>query len=71
DGQMPELLCMNFLSECRTGEVRLSEEHSDFVWASRDDIAEGRVSTLDENGFGYQPGDILRAFLRYASLPPR
>ena len=62
DGKKPELLCINFTAECEGDDVRLSEEHSDFVWASREDIASGRITTLDEHGFGYQPRDILRAF---------
>jgi len=67
DGQRPELLCMNFLAESTSGDVWLSEEHSDFVWVSRADIAGARVSTLDENDCGYQPRDILRAFDLYAA----
>lgn len=67
DGKRPELLCMNFLAESKDGDVRLSEEHSDFVWASRDDIEHRRVITLDEDGFGYQPKDVLRAFDLYAA----
>ncbi len=65
DGYKPALLCINFLARDLGGAVRLSDEHSDFVWASRDDIADKRVLTLTADGFGYQPADILDAFDRF------
>lgn len=68
DGVQPTLLCINFLAETMTNEVRLSNEHSDFVWASRDDIMARRVITLTPEGFGYQPSDILDSMDRYDKL---
>jgi 8-oxo-dGTP diphosphatase len=67
DGEQPELLCINFLAECARDNVQLSNEHSHFLWASRDDIASGRVATLNESGHGYRPEDILESFDRYCA----
>lgn len=65
DGAKPELLCMNFLAESAEEDVRLSDEHSASVWASRADIESGTIQTLDEKGYGYRPEDILLAFDLY------
>ncbi|RPH93064.1 NUDIX hydrolase [candidate division KSB1 bacterium] len=68
DGRQPTLLCVNYLAEAANSAVVLSEEHSDFMWASREDIASRRVVTLTDDGFGYQPSDILESFDRYEKL---
>jgi 8-oxo-dGTP diphosphatase len=68
DGRMPELLCINYLAESEGSQVRLSEEHSGFVWASREEIASGAVVTLNEEGYGYKPQDILRSFDLHSRL---
>lgn len=65
DGLAPALLCMNFIAETADDAVRLSAEHSAFVWAKRAEIETGAVNTLDAGGFGYQPRDILAAFDAY------
>lgn len=65
DGAAPALLCMNFIAVTDGTDVLLSDEHSEFVWASREDIAIGRVPTLNADGYGYRPRDILAAFDEY------
>jgi ADP-ribose pyrophosphatase YjhB (NUDIX family) len=59
------ILCVNFLAEAATDEVKLSPEHSESVWVTREDIATGRVATLDQDGRGYRPEDLLEAFDGY------
>jgi 8-oxo-dGTP diphosphatase len=61
------LLCINYLAIAELGEPRLSDEHSEYVWASRSDLTNGRVRTQDENGRGYQAASVLDAFDRYES----
>ena len=68
DGEKPALLCINFLAEWQNGDVHLSEEHSEFVWASCEDIRSGNVKTVDQDGFGYTTDDILDAFARFESF---
>jgi 8-oxo-dGTP diphosphatase len=68
DGIKPALLCLNFIAETDEAEVRISEEHSDYRWISRDDLMTGRVATLDREGYGYRLADILAAFDRYTEL---
>ena len=67
----PPLLGIDYLAECDNDEVTLSEEHHGYVWATREDIAERRVRTLDERNYGYQPKYILDSFDLYARLKDR
>ncbi len=63
----PQLLCINYVAESGEGDVRLSDEHTDFVWASREDILTNKVQTRNE-GYGYRPEGILEAFEMFARL---
>lgn len=58
----PPLLGIDYLARCTHGDVRLSAEHSAVVWASREDIAAGRIETLTADGYGYNASDLLTAF---------
>jgi 8-oxo-dGTP diphosphatase len=62
------MLAINYIAEPRSGELRLSDEHSEFLWVTRAEIESGEIQTTDEKGQGYQPKDILDAFDRYAKL---
>lgn len=59
------ILCVNFLAEAGSDKVALSPEHSEFRWVTREEIATGRVTTLDQDGRGYRPESLLEAFDRY------
>ncbi len=61
----PPVLSIDFVARAVSGEVNLSEEHSEFVWAEASQISGGQIITLDENGLGYNPDDIIRAFELY------
>ncbi len=65
DGVQAPLLCINYLAEADRLDVRLSEEHSEYMWVSREQIASGKVQTLTASGHGYQPRDIMHAFDLY------
>ncbi|MBI5059783.1 NUDIX hydrolase [candidate division KSB1 bacterium] len=60
----PLLLCINYLARSRTQAVRLSEEHTAFVWAGRAEIEAGTVSIRDDRGHGYALACVLQAFER-------
>ncbi len=64
DGAEP-LLCINYLAICTHGEPRLSDEHSEFCWATRAQVRSGDVRTQDEHGHGYRAESLLEAFDRY------
>lgn len=66
DGVQPPLLCINYLAETDDHNVRVSAEHFEFVWVSREQIASGDIQTLTASGHGYQPHDILSAFDVYS-----
>jgi len=59
------ILCINYLATSDMGEPRLSNEHSEFVWATRLDIETGKVRTQDEHGHGYRAYSFLDAFDKY------
>lgn len=59
------LLCINYLARSDEGEPRLSAEHSEYCWATREEIVAGRVRTQNEHGHGYRPESILEAFERF------
>ncbi len=59
------LLCINYLARSESGEPVLSREHSEWIWASREEIASGDVLTQDERGFGYLSESLLEVFDRY------
>ena len=62
------LIAINYLAEPESGALRLSVEHSEYLWVTREEIASGTIPTTDAQGRGYQPQDILDAFERYAKL---
>jgi 8-oxo-dGTP diphosphatase len=65
-GQITEdselLLAVNYIAHPLTHALKLSEEHSEFIWADRERIASGEIATTDENGHGYRSEDLLKAF---------
>jgi ADP-ribose pyrophosphatase YjhB (NUDIX family) len=67
DGAQPPLLCLNFVAGSDRGDVRLSGEHSAFMWVTRERIERGNVVTLDAAGHGYQHRDIVSAFDHFAA----
>jgi 8-oxo-dGTP diphosphatase len=58
----PALLCINYLTRTTSEDVRLSNEHTDFVWTSRAELSSGAVKTRDEHGHGYRLDYLLQAF---------
>ncbi len=64
EGTSP-LLCINYLATSDRDEPSLSEEHSDFVWATRTSLERGQVPTQDARGHGYRVDRMLDAFDRY------
>ena len=68
DGVQPELLCINFVAEAAEDSVQLSAEHSEFVWAMRQQIESGEIQTLSPEGHGYRPEHTLQAFRLYDVL---
>jgi ADP-ribose pyrophosphatase YjhB (NUDIX family) len=64
DGLQPPLLCVNFVAEADEGEVRLSEEHTEYRWVTRSQIEDGEIDTVTASGLGYRPEGILDAFDR-------
>jgi 8-oxo-dGTP diphosphatase len=71
DGRNPPLIGIDYLADCEADTVTLSGEHTDYVWASREDLASGLVPTLTLEGYGYQPQYILEAFDLYERLRSR
>lgn len=59
------LLCINYFAEYDHGEPRLSSEHSDYVWASKQEIVSGHIHTQDAHGHGYRAQSFLEAFEKY------
>ncbi len=59
------LLCINYIATSVAGEPRLSSEHSEYLWVTRNDLETGKVRTQDESGHGYQKESFLDAFDRY------
>ncbi|MCB9367038.1 MAG: NUDIX domain-containing protein [Calditrichaeota bacterium] len=60
------LLCINFLARSSEGNPVLSDEHTDYVWATRESLRTGETVTQDQDGFGYRAASILDAFDRHA-----
>jgi len=56
------LLAINYLATTDHGEVRLSDEHTDYVWVTREQLANGEIDTRDCVGDGYHRDDLLDAF---------
>lgn len=56
------LLCINYIGLASGTRIALSSEHTDFVWASRQEIADGHIDTVDHAGIGYQRRELLHAF---------
>jgi 8-oxo-dGTP diphosphatase len=67
DGFAP-LLCINYLAESDTPDVRMNDEHSEFAWVTREEIASGGMKTLSLDHRGYQPSDLLLAFDLFARV---
>lgn len=59
------ILCINYLATSNAGEPCLSNEHSAFVWATKDEIESGHVRTQDEYGHGYRAHSFSEAFEKY------
>lgn len=59
------LLCINYVAVSETDHVVLSDEHTEFVWVTSEELAAERVHTNDENGHGYRPRELLNAFHLY------
>jgi 8-oxo-dGTP pyrophosphatase MutT (NUDIX family) len=68
DGVQSPLLCINFVAESSIPDVRLSAEHAEFVWVTQQQISSGEILTLNAEGYGYQPKDILNAFKMHEIL---
>lgn len=66
----PRLLCINYLARSPSGDVRMNHEHTDCGWFDRRQIESGALTTLDENGNGYRPEEILCAFDLFDRLRP-
>jgi 8-oxo-dGTP diphosphatase len=62
------LLAVNYIAHPQTRGLRLSDEHSEFVWAEREQIESGEISTTDGQGYGYRREDLLEAFDLHAKL---
>jgi len=63
----PLYIGLDFIARAKTKEVKLSDEHIDFVWATWHDIESGVVRT-EENGYGYAKKDIRKAFELFEKL---
>ncbi len=63
----PYILSIDFLAVAQTTDVKLSAEHSDYLWAEENDIRNGNIIT-QSSGYGYDPENILRAFTRFKKL---
>lgn len=59
------LLCINYIAVTNSGDPRLSDEHSESIWVTRDDLESGKVRTQDDSGHGYRTESFLDAFERY------
>ncbi len=66
----PPLLCINYIASSESDVVTLSEEHTEFVWADRDQLRSGSPPTRDSEGNGYKVEQLLSAFDLYARLRP-
>ncbi|MBU0692826.1 NUDIX hydrolase [bacterium] len=66
--QAEPLIAINYLAAAGSSDIRLSDEHSEYLWVTREEIAAGKIQTTDDKGRGYQPKDILDAFDRYNRL---
>jgi len=64
----PPLLGIDFVAESLAGDVILSDEHHEFMWATRADVQNGVMRLLDDKLYGYAPEYILRAFDLYERL---
>lgn len=56
------LLCINFLATSERGDPRLSDEHTEWQWVGRAELADGSFRTQDEHGNGYRAASLLDAF---------
>lgn len=63
----PYILSIDFLAIAETTEIKLSAEHSDYLWAEENDIRNGNIITRS-CGYGYDPETILKAFTRFKEL---
>jgi 8-oxo-dGTP diphosphatase len=64
DGQ-PPMLGIDYFARTDTDDVILSDEHTGYLWATREDIRLGRVVTLEKWEFGYRPEALIEAFDLY------
>jgi 8-oxo-dGTP diphosphatase len=67
---VPPILGIDFIAVSASEEVTLSNEHRDFIWATREDVAGGTLRMLDEKNYGYAPEYVLKAFDLYGRLKP-
>lgn len=61
----PPLLALDHVARRTGGRVRLSEEHRDYQWVTRQQIESGEVVTVNEKGQGYIKSELLKAFDLY------
>jgi len=61
----PPVLGIDFVGRALSTDIKLSDEHSEFVWAEASQITAGEIPTVDQNGSGYAVPDIIRAFELY------
>jgi len=64
----PPVISLDFIAHALDSDVKLSDEHSDFIWATRDQIEKNVIITIDKDGFGYDTKHILDAFDVYLKL---
>ncbi len=64
----PPVLSLDFIARALDGDIKLSDEHNDFIWATREQIEKDEIMTIDKDGFGYDTEHILKAFDVYLKL---
>ena len=58
----PVFLSIDFIAIALSTDVVLSDEHCDFIWATREQVESQEIATITDDGFGYAPESILKAF---------
>lgn len=64
----PPFIGIDFIAKAKSYDVLLSDEHKDFIWATKYQIEHEKITTI-ENEFGYKKETILKAFEIYAKFP--
>jgi 8-oxo-dGTP diphosphatase len=63
----PDVITIDFIATAKTTGVKISDEHSDYAWATFEEVVSQKYTTI-ENGFGYDPKNIVKAFGLYKQL---